>query len=70
MQNDENDVKAEYDFDSMAASILGRHFAKYRKYLRTVELDERLANRFHDSQSVLDAFRRVADEPTTSSTGG
>ena len=70
MQNDDNDVKAEYDFDSMAAPIRGKHFVKYRKYLRTVELDERLANRFPDSQSVLDALRRVADEPTTFSTGG
>ena len=66
----DDDMKAEYDFDSMTPPTRGKHLAKYRKYLRTVELDERLATRFPDAQSVLDALRRVADEASVSQSGG
>ena len=64
MPNDDNEIE-EYDFASMGTPVRGKHVEKYERYLRTVELDDRLAARFPDSQSVLEALRQIADNQPT-----
>ena len=66
----DDEMADEYDFATMGPPVRGKHFDKYQKYVRTVELDARLADRFPDAQSVLDALRCVADGTSQPQTDG
>lgn len=62
MAIDDSEMLPEYDFGSMGKPQKGKHFTKYRQYVRTVELNEELAKRFPDERSVLIALAAYAAE--------
>lgn len=62
METDDSEMLPEYDFSSMGKPVKGKHFSKYSRYVRTVELNEELAKRFPDERSVLIALTSYAAE--------
>jgi len=62
MATDDSDMLPEYDFASMGSPDRGKHYQKYTRYVRTVELNEELAKRFPDERSVLIALASYAAE--------
>ena len=62
MAIDDSEMLPEYDFGSMGAPAKGNHLAKYKQYVRTIELNEELAKRFPDERSVLIALAAYAAE--------
>ncbi len=62
MATDDSEMLPEYDFASMGTPTKGKHYEKYRRYIRTIELDENLAKRFPDERSVLRALASYAAE--------
>ena len=69
MSTTDDEMADEYDFSGMGTPVRGKHYEKYQKYIRTVELDSKLAERFPDSQSVLAALRLVAGGQSQSHAG-
>ncbi len=62
MATDDSDMLPEYDFASMGSPVRGKHYLKYTRYVRTIELSEELAKRFPDDRSVLIALTSYAAE--------
>ncbi|MEQ8850097.1 hypothetical protein [Botrimarina sp.] len=56
------EMRPEYDLEAMGQPVVAKHYEKYRRYLRTIQLDERLAERFPDESSIVAALNEVADQ--------
>lgn len=66
MPTKDEDIQPEYDFSSMGTPVRGKHFEKYQRYVRTVRLDEELAERFPDEQTIVQALAvYVSEHPET-----
>lgn len=59
-KNDENDeLREEYDFSSMPGSVRGKYAAAYRQGTNLVRLDPDVAATFTTDKSVNEALRAV-----------
>lgn len=68
IKNDE--MPPEYDLEAMGARVRGKHFEKYQRHVRMIQLNEDLAARYPDAEAVLAALRRDAatTPPSTATT--
>lgn len=60
MHIENDDMPTEYDLEAIGAPVRGKHFAKYQRHVRMVQLNDALAERYPDAQSVVEALRRDA----------
>jgi len=69
--NDSEAIRAEYDFTALGLGVRGKHYEKAKRYLRTVQLDDRLADAFPDANSVRSALEAyLAEHPELSQADG
>ena len=69
--NDSETMRAEYDFTTLGPGVRGKHYEKAKRYLRTIQLDDRLADAFPDANSVRSALEAyLSEHPELSQTGG
>lgn len=59
--NDDDDMRAEYDFSS-SGGVVGKYYEGYQRGTNVVRLDADLLEEFPDSESVNQALRRVLQE--------
>jgi len=65
-ENDDadNDMREDYDFQSMQGVVRGKYAARYAERLRVVRLDADIADAFPDDAAVNAALRQfLADHP-------
>ena len=63
MTTDDSDtMRPEYDFAALGPVVRGKHYEKAKRYLRTVQLDDRLADAFPDSDAVRSALSAYLSE--------
>ena len=59
MENNENDIRDEYDFSQFESLGKGRYAKEYRQGTNLVHLDPDVAEVFHDDTSVNSALRAL-----------
>ena len=55
----QDELKSEYDFDSMPGGIRGKYTARYQQGVNIVKLDEDVSAAFPDAKTVNDALRSL-----------
>jgi len=54
-----DELRAEYDFASMAGGVRGKYAERYRQGVNIVKLDDDISSYFPDAKSVNDALRSL-----------
>jgi len=54
-----DELRAEYDFASMAGGVRGKYAERYRQEVNIVKLDDDISSFFPDAKSVNDALRSL-----------
>jgi hypothetical protein len=54
-----DDLRAEYDFASMAGGVRGKYAERYRQGVNIVKLDDDVYSAFPDAKTVNDALRSL-----------
>ena len=68
--DDPEDMLPEYNLAAMGKPVIGKHYEKYRRYIRMVRLPDELADRYPDEDAVLEALRRDTERFVTSAADG
>ncbi len=59
---EENDLRAEYDFSQMKGGVRGKYVERYREGINFVLLDPDVAAAFPDAKAVNDSLRLLLEE--------
>ena len=54
-----DELRPEYDFDSMSGGVRGKYAARYRQGVNIVKLDDDVSAAFPDAKMVNDALRSL-----------
>jgi hypothetical protein len=57
--NAPDELRAEYDFDSMPGGVRGKYADRYRQGVNIVKLDDDVSAAFPDGKTVNDALRSL-----------
>ncbi len=60
MHIENDDMQSDYDLGAMGTPVRGKHFVKYQRHVRMVQLNDALAERYPDAEAVVEALRRDA----------
>lgn len=60
-QEDDDDLRPEYDFSQMEGGVRGKYVERYREGTNVVLLDPDIAAAFPDAKAVNDALRSLLE---------
>ena len=59
MSNSSEDLKKEYDLNSLGKGVRGKYFEQYQQGTNVVVIDPHLSKAFPNAKAVNDALRKV-----------
>jgi uncharacterized protein (DUF4415 family) len=65
--NQDDELRAEYDFSALAGGVRGKYEARYKECADLVRLDADVARAFPTEKAVNDALRQLMEHTSASS---